>query len=108
MAFPERISSSGAVTLKVAGRLEIPELAARALEEGKADMIGIGRGLLTDPHWPKKVMEGKTARIRPCIGCHDGCLGRVFQSKPLSCTVNPATGREKEYAIEPAQKVKML
>lgn len=106
LPFSEKLKKVVNIPVIVAGRLEIPELAARALEEGKADMIGIGRGLLTDPHWPKKVMEGKTARIRPCIGCHDGCLGRVFQSKPLSCTVNPATGREKEYAIEPAQKVK--
>lgn len=75
------------------------EFAAKALESGKADMIGLGRGLLTDPYWAKKVMTDQTARIRPCIGCHEGCLGRVFQGKPISCAVNPVCGREKEYSI---------
>jgi NADH:flavin oxidoreductase / NADH oxidase family./Pyridine nucleotide-disulphide oxidoreductase. len=93
--------------LIVAGRMEIPELAEKTLEEGKAaDMINLGRGLLADPEWANKVMQGRIEDIRPCIGCHDGCLGRGFVGKPLSCAVNPACGREIEYGISPAEKVK--
>lgn len=33
------------------GRLEDPLLAEKALVENKADMIAIGRGLLSDPYW---------------------------------------------------------
>ncbi len=33
------------------GRLENPELAENALIAGKADMIAIGKGMLSDPHW---------------------------------------------------------
>ena len=51
-------------------------------------------------------MEGKTKNIRPCLGCYDGCVGREMQGKPLSCAVNPACGREREYAIQRAHKVK--
>src|SRR3712207_7571393 len=40
--------------------------------------------------------------IRPCIGCHVGCLGRGFECKPLNCAVNPAVGRERYYEIKPA------
>jgi len=95
------------VPVLAAGRMEVPELAVKTAEEGKAaDMVVIGRGLLADPHWPNKVKTGNTEDIRPCIGCHDGCMGRIFRGRPLSCAVNPACGREKEYGIEPAARVK--
>ncbi|OAA91833.1 FAD-dependent oxidoreductase [Clostridium ljungdahlii] len=85
----------------VAGKLGIPEDAEKALDDEAADMIGLGRPLLADPYWPKKVISNNSERIRPCIGCHTGCLGRGFQGKPLSCTVNPAVGRERYYEIKP-------
>jgi NADPH2 dehydrogenase len=34
------------------GKLEDPIVAQKALNESKTDMIAVGRGLLTDPHWP--------------------------------------------------------
>ena len=86
------------------GRLDIPELAERVIREGKADIVAIGRGLLADPFWVKKVEEGQPEQIRPCIGCHDGCMNRLVNTKPLSCTVNPACGRERTYALQPARE----
>lgn len=94
------------VPVLAAGRMDSPELASRALEEGKADAIVIGRGLLADPQLPSKIKTGNTDDIRPCLACHDGCMGRIAQVKPLSCAVNPQTGREAEYGIEPAAKIK--
>lgn len=84
----------------VAGKNDIPELAESALAERKADMIVLGRALLADPSWPQKVLSGKEDQIRPCIGCHVGCMGRGFEGKHLSCAVNPACGRERLYRIE--------
>jgi 2-enoate reductase len=84
------------------GKLADPDLANRIIAEGKADMVAIGTGLLTDPFWVKKVREGDQGRIRPCIGCYDGCMGRITRGKPLSCAVNPATGRERSYRLERA------
>ncbi len=81
------------------GKLGFPELAEKAVSEGQADIVAIGKSLLTDPLWVKKVREGTPDRIRPCIGCHDGCMGRMFKGRPLSCAVNPATGRERSYAL---------
>jgi len=82
------------------GKMGIPELAEKAIADGKADIIALGKSLLADPFWVKKAAQGQPESIRPCIGCHDGCMGRVFGSKPLSCAVNPATGRERNYSIE--------
>lgn len=104
--YVEKLKNVVKIPVLMAGRMEIPELAEKALAEGKADMVELGRGLLTEPYWVKKVMQDKEKRIRPCIGCHAGCMGRIFEDKPLSCAVNPATGREKEYSLEPAKCIK--
>jgi 2-enoate reductase len=86
------------------GKLGLPELAEKVIAEGKADMVAIGKALLTDPFWVKKVEEGNVEHIRPCIGCHDGCMGRVTKGRPLSCAVNPATGRERFYRLERTER----
>jgi len=86
------------------GKLSIPEVAEKVIAEGQADLVALGKGLLADSFWVKKVEQGEPERIRPCIGCHDGCMGRITKGKPLSCAVNPATGRERSYRIERAEK----
>ncbi len=98
----ERLKSVVAVPVIAAGKLGNPELAESALREGRADGISLGRPLLTDPEWVKKVRRGDTENIRPCIGCHEACLKRIARCKPLSCAVNPQAGREVEYAFKPA------
>jgi len=90
------------------GRLDIPELAEKVITDGKADLVAIGRGFLSDPHWARKVEEGRQKHIRPCVGCHDGCMGRLVVGKPTSCAVNPASGREKDYALSPANQSKKV
>ena len=86
------------------GRLGYPQLAEQLLCEGKADFIALGRALLADPEWPEKVRLNQPQDIRPCIGDHEGCLGRSFKGKPLSCSVNPTVGLEDELKLSPAEK----
>lgn len=40
-----------------------------------ADIIGMGRGLIADPHWVKKVATGREDELRKCISCNIGCAG---------------------------------
>ena len=96
------------VPVLVAGRMEDPDLASSALEEGMADAIVIGRGLLADPQLPNKIKAEKLDDIRPCLCCHDGCMGRIAQIKPISCAVNPQAGREAVYGLTPAEKPKKV
>lgn len=91
-----------------AGRFDDPDLAEQAIEEGKIDIMGMGRPLLADPELGNKFYEGRLEDVRPCISCHQGCLGRIFQGKDISCAVNPACGREKSYALKPAEKKKRV
>lgn len=102
LEYTEQLKKVVNVPVIVAGKLDIPEIAEKALENNQADMVVLGRALLSDPYWPKKVMSNHEETIRPCIGCHVGCMGRGFEGKPLSCAVNPAVGRERYYEIKPA------
>ena len=90
------------------GKLNYPELAESVLKEGKADFVALGRALLADPEWANKVKAGRLEDIRPCIGDNEGCLGRLFESKYTSCTVNPTVGMERELALRPPQKKKSV
>jgi 2-enoate reductase len=108
LPYTEELKKVVHIPVIVAGKLDIPDMAEKALEDGKADMIGLGRALLTDSDWPKKVINDEVDDIRPCIGCHAGCLGRAFEGKPLSCAVNPACGRERLYEMVPAQTPKKI
>jgi 2-enoate reductase len=90
------------------GKLAVPEIAERVIAEGRADLVAIGKGFLADAFWARKAEEGQAERIRPCIGCHDGCMGRISKTKPLSCAVNPATGRERSYRLERAERPKKV
>ena len=103
LPFTERLKREVGIPVLSAGRLDLPGLGEKALQDGKLDMVVIGRGLLADPELPNKLMVGEEDRIRPCIACHDGCMGRMFIARPLSCAVNPAAGREDEYGIPPAR-----
>jgi 2-enoate reductase len=90
------------------GKLGDPKVAQKVIEEGKADFVSLGRPLLADPDWTEKVKQGSLDEIRPCIGDLDGCMGRSIELKSLSCTVNPATGNEREYALTRASNQKSV
>jgi 2-enoate reductase len=103
-----RVKHKVKIPVMAVGRLDLPELAEEIIGQHKADLIALGRGLLADPEWPLKVLEGRVADIRPCTGCHEGCMGRLSSGKPLSCAVNPACGRERLYALRPAHQKKNI
>ena len=51
------------------GGIREPELAEQALQDGMADLIYVGRGILADPGWARKIMEGQPESIRLCRNC---------------------------------------
>jgi len=94
------------IPVMTSNRIITPELAEQILEQGKADLIGIARGLIADPEWPRKAQEGRQNEIRHCISCEHCFL--VLQGLPLACTVNPLAGREQELKITQADKAKTV
>jgi 2,4-dienoyl-CoA reductase-like NADH-dependent reductase (Old Yellow Enzyme family)/thioredoxin reductase len=96
------------VPVITAGSITDPYMAERILEEGKADLIAIGRGLLADPMFPKKAKQGKPEEIRRCIRCNE-CVGRLRKLYHISCAVNPAVGKEAAYSeLKPAKEPKKV
>lgn len=89
-------------------RINNPFLAEQILVNEQADMVGMGRPFLTDPEWPRKAAEGRFDEIRQCTACDQRCLDSVFAMKEITCTFNPAAGREKQYAIVKADKPKKV
>jgi 2,4-dienoyl-CoA reductase-like NADH-dependent reductase (Old Yellow Enzyme family) len=109
MAYPEGIFLHLARAVKAVvgvpvitvGRLHDPELAARVVAEGQADMVALGRQLIADPEWPRKAREGRAGEIRPCIACNT-CVDGMRDGNQIQCLVNPLAGREGDYQLAPA------
>ncbi len=92
-----------------AGRMDDPDTALEALQNGECDMISLGRPLLADPDYCNKLRSGRNCQIRPCISCHEGCMGRIATYSLINCAVNPQAARERAMAYEPIlQKKKVL
>jgi NADPH-dependent 2,4-dienoyl-CoA reductase/sulfur reductase-like enzyme len=103
----EGIKKVSRVPVIAVGKIS-PELGEKALQEGKADLIAIGRPLIADPELLHKTFAGRKEDVRPCIGCNH-CLYCILPNdRPLRCVVNPAAGREREYAIMPAPRKKKV
>lgn len=102
----EKLKEVANIPVMVAGRMDDPDMAVEALNSGKIDAVGLGRPLLADPAYVNKVKSGELHDIRPCLGCHDGCFGRLLEGGIGSCAVNPECGREIFTGIEPAKEQK--
>jgi len=85
----------------------------KILQEGRADFIGICKGLMADPEMANKVAAGRLGDIAPCTGCGD-CSRSLFLNiirgyfVPIQCRVNAALGSDQDYEIQPAQKKKKV
>ncbi|MFO7916583.1 MAG: NADH:flavin oxidoreductase, partial [Anaerolineae bacterium] len=74
------------VPLIAVGELAVVERALEVLNEERADLVAIGRGLIADPDWPIKVREGRYDEIVRCIRCDEKCHGNLRKGIPIACT----------------------
>ncbi len=75
------------------GAFSEPDKMERFLAESGVDAIAMGRALIADPFLPRKLMEGRADRIRPCLRCGE-CQSGMMKNRVLHCAVNPAIGSE--------------
>ncbi len=52
------------------GKISRPEEAESLLRDGRADLVGMARQLLSDPDWVAKLAAGEPERIVHCIYCN--------------------------------------
>ena len=99
-----RIKSSIKIPVVAVGSLNV-ELAEKALREGQADLVALGRASIADPDIAAKLSAGRPEDIRPCIRGNEDCMNMIDVVK---CEVNPACGREAELRITPARTRKKV
>ncbi|MGR3311167.1 MAG: oxidoreductase, partial [Candidatus Brocadiales bacterium] len=102
----EGIKSAVNIPVITVGRIMSPELAEKILQENKADLVTMGRALITDPYLPNKVKEGRLDDIRPCGSCNR-CIESIIKDR-LLCTINPDIGRESEIEGLPKPEPKQV
>ncbi len=119
LAEVEHIKKFVDIPVVCAGRMT-PDVAAKAIEEGKIDGMGVARQFLADSMWVTKMMEDREEDIRPCICCHNACFtmchyNGVANDQELSdaihmarCALNPETMQSKKYYLKPAKKAKKV
>lgn len=96
------------VPVLCAGRMDNPDLALSALEDEACDVISLGRPLLADADYVNKLHAGDLASIRPCLSCHEGCMGRIQTYSALNCAVNPEACRERSQRLTLALQSKKI
>jgi 2,4-dienoyl-CoA reductase-like NADH-dependent reductase (Old Yellow Enzyme family)/thioredoxin reductase len=97
----EEIKKEVTIPVITVGSIREPQFVEDILSEGRADFVAIGRGLIADPDWVNKAMEGREAEIRKCINCLH-CIHSTMGNSHVLCSINARAGRELEFKeIEP-------
>jgi 2,4-dienoyl-CoA reductase-like NADH-dependent reductase (Old Yellow Enzyme family) len=93
-----------ATPVMAVGYITDPAEAEGILARGDAELVALGRPLVTDPAWPLKAATGREQEIRYCVSCNS-CWGRIMEHAPLACDNNPrvALPGEADYWPEPAR-----
>lgn len=84
------------VTVATTGRITDPRTADQVLAEGCADVVSMTRGHIADPAIAEKAQEGRLDELIECMGCNQGCIGRIYSGAECRCVLNPATGFEAD------------
>jgi 2,4-dienoyl-CoA reductase-like NADH-dependent reductase (Old Yellow Enzyme family)/thioredoxin reductase len=81
------------------GRIVDLDMAEQFLQDGKADLIYLGRQITSDPETPTKYFEGRPEDIRKCIACCEAC--------GTPCSINYDIG-PGAMPLEPAERTRSV
>jgi len=93
LPFSVPVARAVAAPAIVGGRITSLQQVEEILARGDAELVSMVRAHIADPEVVAKSRRGEAHRVRPCIACNQGCVGRD-RVHPLGCTVNPVTGYE--------------
>jgi hypothetical protein len=71
----------------VTGRFRTLEQVGRVVASGAADLVGMTRAHIADPHIVLKTTTTGAAAVRPCIGCNE-CQAALLTAGMVRCAVN--------------------
>jgi 2,4-dienoyl-CoA reductase-like NADH-dependent reductase (Old Yellow Enzyme family) len=86
-ALKKAVADAGLVCppLICVGGMDAEDRAREAIEQGRTELVAIGRGLIADPHWCEKVRAGKQSEILRCIRCGMGCTKNITHRDAITC-----------------------
>jgi nucleotide-binding universal stress UspA family protein len=90
-----QITNNVTIPTIISGRITTPSLANELLEQGAADLIGLGRPLRVDTGWVIKTQKA-TSSIKLCVNCN-WCLKSVILEKGFVCRRWPKTAQLKTH-----------
>lgn len=93
------------VLVYAVGAIQTADDAERILEEGKVDLIAMGRELVADPQLPNKILENRVEDIVPCLRCNY-CYHIATDRFNQACSVNPLHLREVPKDLKKADEPK--
>jgi dimethylglycine catabolism A len=82
------------------GLITDPNEGERIVRDGLADLVMLGRPLVTDPAWGVKAQAGREAEIRYCVSCNT-CWHMIQVGRGLLCDNNPRVGASDEADWKP-------
>ncbi|MGD9563501.1 MAG: FAD-dependent oxidoreductase [Pyrinomonadaceae bacterium] len=97
----ETIKQVSNVPVTAVGRIVDHDQAEELLASGKADLVGICRGIIAEPNWPRGIEQDERETLRKCIMCNH-CASSLMSGEPMRCAINATIGEESNVAIEPA------
>jgi putative NAD(P)-binding protein/NADH:flavin oxidoreductase/NADH oxidase family protein len=90
------------VPVAALGRITDPAEAEGILARGDAELVALGRTLVTDPAWLLKAAANRAHEIRYCVSCNT-CWDRITaQRLPIACDNNPRVAQADEVDWWPA------
>lgn len=101
------VKQAVSIPVNATGRMDMV-LGEKALAEGKGDLIGLGRRLVSDPDYVSKYASGLADEVVPCIACLECLHTSLMLNEPMRCSVNPICGREDEVPLTPVDKAKKV
>ncbi|MEL6200711.1 MAG: hypothetical protein AAFR09_11010, partial [Pseudomonadota bacterium] len=87
---------AGDVPLMALGLITDPAEAERLVADGDAEMVSLGRPLVTDAAWANKARDGRAAEIRYCVSCNSCWATIIRDGLPIACDNNPRVGENDE------------
>jgi 2,4-dienoyl-CoA reductase-like NADH-dependent reductase (Old Yellow Enzyme family)/thioredoxin reductase len=95
------------VPIIATGRINDMVFAENILKNNQADFVHMVRAFNADPEILVKSQRGDMDDICMCMGCMK-CSDTMAMNQRSICTVNPSSGREREFALVPAKAKKKV
>jgi 2,4-dienoyl-CoA reductase-like NADH-dependent reductase (Old Yellow Enzyme family) len=97
--FTRKIKAEVSKPVFQVGKINDAAIADHIIASGAADAVIMVRELIAEPHFVKKIEEGRVESARPCIYCNQKCLAHIFiPGGHVECNVNPTAGEEFRWA----------